>query len=228
MTAIYLIGMGITAAAFALIFARRYPGHRGWLVIGIVIGLIAMILWPVTLWVALAMWLTGFARPRSQPRRDPMVRKRIVLPLAVLGGLGSLVIFGASVDPVPPTVTEVAPPAALTSPFPTTSPTPSPSPTTTASPTTSPLPATPTRAFVPAVPTSTSTPAPTPRPQPKPVPKPQPKPQPKPKPESGDQESENSTGGSANSGTRPRTGNSGHPCRAGERDGDGDGYCGER
>lgn len=27
--------------------------------------------------------------------------------------------------------------------------------------------------------------------------------------------------------TRPRTGNSGHPCLPGERDGDGDGYCGE-
>lgn len=31
----------------------------------------------------------------------------------------------------------------------------------------------------------------------------------------------------SSSGTRPRSGNSGHPCRAGERDGDGDGYCGE-
>lgn len=29
------------------------------------------------------------------------------------------------------------------------------------------------------------------------------------------------------SGTRPRSGNSGHPCRPGERDGDNDGYCGE-
>lgn len=29
------------------------------------------------------------------------------------------------------------------------------------------------------------------------------------------------------SGTRPRSGNSGHPCGPGERDGDGDGYCGE-
>lgn len=29
------------------------------------------------------------------------------------------------------------------------------------------------------------------------------------------------------SGTKPRTGNSGHPCLPGERDGDGDGYCKE-
>ncbi|HWN27789.1 MAG TPA: hypothetical protein VNP37_12550, partial [Actinomycetospora sp.] len=28
-------------------------------------------------------------------------------------------------------------------------------------------------------------------------------------------------------GTRPRSGNSGHPCLPGERDGDNDGYCGE-
>lgn len=27
--------------------------------------------------------------------------------------------------------------------------------------------------------------------------------------------------------TRTHTGNTGHPCQAGERDGDGDGYCGE-
>lgn len=28
-------------------------------------------------------------------------------------------------------------------------------------------------------------------------------------------------------GTRPHSGNSGHPCLAGERDGDNDGFCGE-
>jgi len=32
---------------------------------------------------------------------------------------------------------------------------------------------------------------------------------------------------SSSGGTRPRSGNSGHPCLPGERDGDNDGYCGE-
>jgi len=32
---------------------------------------------------------------------------------------------------------------------------------------------------------------------------------------------------SGSGGTRPRSGNSGHPCLPGERDGDNDGYCGE-
>ncbi|MFP5020829.1 hypothetical protein [Pseudonocardia phyllosphaerae] len=35
------------------------------------------------------------------------------------------------------------------------------------------------------------------------------------------------SGSSSGGGTRPRTGHSGHPCLAGERDGDNDGYCGE-
>jgi outer membrane biosynthesis protein TonB len=220
-TAFYLVGMCMTAAAFALIFARRYPRHRGWLVAGIVIGLFAMIIWPLTVWVAIVMWLTGFARPRSQPQRNPLVRKRIALPLATLGGLGSLVVFGATVGPVPPTVAENAPPVAATSAIPTATPTPSP------------IPATPTTALLSASPTPTPTAAPSPRPQPKlrPAPKPQPKPNPQPQDESNetsDQRSPGSEEESGSSGTRPRTGNSGHPCRPGERDGDNDGYCGER
>lgn len=34
--------------------------------------------------------------------------------------------------------------------------------------------------------------------------------------------------GSSGSASKPRTGQTGHPCLPGERDGDGDGYCGER
>lgn len=49
-----------------MLFAKRYPHQPGWLALGIVIGLAAMFLWPITLWAALAMWLTGFVEP--QPR----------------------------------------------------------------------------------------------------------------------------------------------------------------
>lgn len=227
MTAFYLVGMGITAIASALLFARRYPGHRGWLAIGIGIGLVAMIVWPITLWVALAMWLTGFARPRPQPQQGLLLRKRIALPLATLGSLGSIVVIGATADPVPPTVAESAPPAAVTSAIPTPTPVPLLVPSTipTPTPTTSPSLVRSRAALVSKIPTTTTTAAPAPRPQPKPQPAPKPKPQPQ---QRSDQQSQESDEGSASSGTRPRTGNSGHPCRPGERDGDGDGYCGER
>jgi hypothetical protein len=54
-----------------------------------------------------------------------------------------------------------------------------------------------------------------------PVPEPEPRPEPEP-------QREPEVDRDDDSGTKPRTGNSGHPCRPGERDGDGDGYCGEK
>ena len=68
---ILLIGAGVTAVAFPVLFAKRYPKQRGWLALGIVIGLAAMFLWPLTLWAALAMWLTGFARAPGSEGPEP-------------------------------------------------------------------------------------------------------------------------------------------------------------
>ncbi len=68
---VLLIGAGVTAVAFPVLFAKRYPKQRGWLALGIVIGLAAMFLWPLTLWAALAMWLTGFARTPDSEEPKP-------------------------------------------------------------------------------------------------------------------------------------------------------------
>ena len=53
-------------------------------------------------------------------------------------------------------------------------------------------------------------------------PQPDPEPRPRYSPNTSDDDSGDTSSASG------RSGNSGHPCRAGERDGDGDGYCGER
>jgi hypothetical protein len=66
-----LAGAGITLIAFPVLFARRYPGRPGWVVLGAVIGLAALFVWPLTIWVALGMWLSGFAGPRRQPAQHP-------------------------------------------------------------------------------------------------------------------------------------------------------------
>jgi hypothetical protein len=99
MAAVYLIGMLITVVAFAVLFGRRYPGQLARVAVGIGVGLLAMIIWPITVWVAVAMWLTGFGRPRSQPQPRPLLRKRVALPLAALGGLVSLVVIGTTTGP---------------------------------------------------------------------------------------------------------------------------------
>jgi hypothetical protein len=203
MTAIYLIGALVTAVLYPVLFARRYPGQPRWIVIGVVVGLVAMLLWPVTLWVAVAMWLTGFTRPNSTGRR----RWRVVLPLAVLGSFVTLLGIGMIVGPTPVAASpaplaDIIPPTTVAAPATTTAPTttpPAPPPTATAT-----VPTTTTRAPA----TATPSPQPQPRPAPRPAPKPQPDPDPDPS-------------------TERRTGNTGHPCLPGERDGDNDGYCGE-
>jgi hypothetical protein len=212
MTAIFLIGAVVTANAYPVLFGRRYPGQPRWIVIGVVVGLAAMLLWPVTLWVALAMWLTGFTRRGSTGRR----RRRVVLPLAVVGSLATFLVMGAIIGPRPasplagpvavadivaPTAT-AAPTTAAVPPTTATSPTSSASvATTTMAPTTTTRP-----------PVATTTPSPEPQPNPAPHLAPKPKPDPKPDPDAD---------------TRRHTGNTGHPCLPGERDGDNDGYCGE-
>ena len=50
-----LISAVITVVAFAVLFAKRYPRQPGWLGLGIVIGIAAMFLWPITIW-ALSRW----------------------------------------------------------------------------------------------------------------------------------------------------------------------------
>lgn len=60
-----LTGAGITLIAFPLLFAKRYPRRPAWLLLGILMGLVAMFLWPLTIWVALGLWLSGFARPQA-------------------------------------------------------------------------------------------------------------------------------------------------------------------
>ncbi|MDQ4034125.1 MAG: thermonuclease family protein [Actinomycetota bacterium] len=139
---VLLIGAGVTAVTFAVLFAKRYPKRRSWLAFGIVVGLAAMFLWPFTLWAALAMWLTGFARtpgsqapgpsgtgqpapadiaahPASRAVADAHLPKKIVIPLCSLGALVTLVVIGLTVEPVP--ASETGPVAAPTTTAPPTS-----------------------------------------------------------------------------------------------------------
>jgi outer membrane biosynthesis protein TonB len=211
MTAFYLIGAALTAVLYPVLFAKRYGGRGTWVVVGVVLGLVAALLWPVALWVAVALWLTGFTRPSTGQRW----RRRVAFPLATAGSLVTLVVMGVIIGPAPPP----APPAAVADVIPTTSAVPA----TTAAPTTTPPPT----SAVPVLATTNppvttqrqvvtaTTPAPEPAPQPKPKPQPKPRPAPEPEPDRDD------------SGTKPRSGDSGHPCLPGERDGDDDGYCGE-
>jgi outer membrane biosynthesis protein TonB len=222
MTAFYWIGAALTAVLYPVLLAKRYPGQPRWVVVGVLLGLVAALLWPVTLWVALALWLTGFTRPTSGPR----ARRRVALPVATGGALATMVVMASLAGPLPTPTTPTAPAAFADVVMATTTA----APTTTVAPTTVPptstVPVVTTTPPTTAPPTTTTPPPTTARPQPvttttaapapKPRPEPKPKPKPKPKPDSGD------------SGSKPRTGNSGHLCGPGERDGDGDGYCGER
>jgi hypothetical protein len=212
MTAFYLIGAALTAVLYPVLFAKRYRGQRKWIAVGIILGLVAALLWPVTLWVAVAMLLTGFTRPRTGARR----RRRVVFPLVTGGSLATFVIIGLILGPAPAS-TANAPAAVADAVAPTTSavPTTTPAPTSastapvviTTKPSITRPPTTTTR-----LPVATTT---TPAPEPEPRRAPEPEPEPEPERHRDD------------SGTKPRTGNSGHPCGPGERDGDGDGYCGE-
>lgn len=219
MAAFYLIGAALTAVLYPVLFAKRYRGQRKWVVGGVVLGLVAALFWPLTLWVAVALFLTGFTRPRTGVRR----RRRVVFPVAAGGSLATFIIMGLILGPTPAstpsTAVAVADVAPTTSALPTTTPAPTTPPLASAAavvtPTKPPATRPPTTATRPPA-TTTRTPAPEPEPRPAPRPQPNPQPDPEPKDDRDD-----------DSGTKPRTGNSGHPCRPGERDGDGDGYCGE-
>ncbi len=223
MTVFYWIGAALTAVLYPVLLAKRYPGRPGWVVGGVLLGLAAALVWPVTLWVGVALWLTGFTRPSTGARS----RRRVALPIATGGSLATLVIIALIAGPVPaatPTTpaafADVVVPTTTAAPTTTVAPTTKPPPTstapvstTTAPPTTAPLTTTPPTTTTRPQPVTSTTAAPAPKPRPEP--KPKPKPKPKPEADSGD------------SGSRPRTGHSGHPCGPGERDGDNDGYCGE-
>ena len=71
---IFLTGAVSICVVFAVLFTKRYPKRPAWLAAGAAIGIAAMFLWPITIWVALAMWLTGFARHRIRSRDDPLDR----------------------------------------------------------------------------------------------------------------------------------------------------------
>lgn len=77
--------------------------------------------------------------------------------------------------------------------------------------------------------TTTTAPA-SPQPAPEPAPKPAPKPAPQSDPEPPEESRPKPTRTSEpdpDPPAKPRSGQSGHPCLPGERDGDNDGYCGE-
>jgi hypothetical protein len=215
MAAFYLIGAALTAVLYPVLFAKRYRGQPRWIAIGVVLGLVAALVWPLTLWVAVAMSLTGFTRPPAGVRR----RRRVVFPLAACGSLATFVIMGLIAGPAP-----AAAPGTGVAVADVVAPTTSAPPSTTTAPTTPPPGAT---AAVVATPkpsatrpptTSTRRPVVTTTRAPEPEPRPAPDPDPEPERDRDDDDS----------GTKPRSGNSGHPCTPGERDGDGDGYCGER
>lgn len=248
MTTLYWFGGCATLVLCVLLFRRRYPGRRRWLVAGVVTGLVALVVWPVALWVVLALWATGFGRSTRDGRPPVRLPKKAVIPTATVGSIATLVAMGVGAGPPTPT-SESAPLAstiAAASDVPTESTTSSPT-STTAPPST----------FVQTVPPPLVTtptpgprPAPKPRPQPKPNPQPSPNPKPRPDPDRGrepaperdpapddasgssDDPGNSADGGGDSSGaggggSRPRTGHGGHPCGPGERDGDRDGYCGE-
>ena len=181
MTAIYLVGALLTAIAVPLLFTRRYPGNRSWLWVGILAGLVGMLLWPVTLWLTLAVWFLGFAEPRQDASTATRLPRKIVLPVSAVGSLATLVAIGATAEPVAASSSE---PARLVA----SAPRPTPTlvvPSTTAT-TASTSPPTPPASTTPP-PTRVAKPSPTPGPAPrpllKPAPKPQPQPRPQPKPE---------------------------------------------
>jgi hypothetical protein len=99
MTAVYLIGACLTAVVIAVLFSRRYPGNRRWLWVGIAIGMAAMFFWPVTLWVALALWQTGFGRSRPAPLTAPRFPKKIIFPASAVGSIATLIAIGATAPP---------------------------------------------------------------------------------------------------------------------------------
>jgi hypothetical protein len=170
-TAIYLVGALLTAVAIPLLFARRYPGNRSLLWVGILAGLVGMLMWPVTLWLALAVWFLGFAEPRQDASIATRLPRKIVLPVSAVGLLATLVAFGATAEPVAASSSE---PARLV----TSAPRPTPTlvvPSTTATTASTSLTTPPASTTPP--PAQAATARPTPGPAPKPLIKPAPKPQ---------------------------------------------------
>lgn len=56
-------GWGLSAAVIALVWANSRPGRS--LLIAMLIGAVAGLLWPVTLWVAAAAWIYRRANRRA-------------------------------------------------------------------------------------------------------------------------------------------------------------------
>jgi hypothetical protein len=112
---LFLFGAVGTAVAFTALFAKRYPKQRRWLVLGMLSGVAAMFAWPLTLWAAVAMWLTGFARP--DPSADPPIKigKNVVIPLCALGAVLSLAGVASAAGPLAAPTSPTGPMAAATS-----------------------------------------------------------------------------------------------------------------
>lgn len=103
-TVFYLIGAVVTLAAFVMLFAKRYPGRSGRLGLGIAIGIAVMLLWPVAIWVASALWLTGFARPpvpEDPDLQEPPggLSRKVAIPLCAVGALITFIVIGATAGP---------------------------------------------------------------------------------------------------------------------------------
>lgn len=105
MAIFYLLGTVITLVTFAVLFAKRYPRQSGWIAIGVAIGIAMMFLWPVTIWIAIAMGLTGFGRPRTRGvacyQKSPLIfPKKVVIPLCLLGVLITIGVIRAMTESV--------------------------------------------------------------------------------------------------------------------------------
>lgn len=83
-----LLGLGATITLIILLWKRRRPGRS--IVSGVVLGLLAALLWPVTLWIAIGLWWywRGQPSPRSAQVLDAKIREaRAFAQQAELDGL---------------------------------------------------------------------------------------------------------------------------------------------
>ena len=62
-----------------------------------------MFFWPITLWVALALWQTGSGRPQlgSSNGAAGGFPKKIILPASAVGSIATLIAIGATAPPAP-------------------------------------------------------------------------------------------------------------------------------
>ena len=69
---VWICGWGLTAAIIALVWIHSRSGRS--LSVGVCLGVIAGVLWPITVWVAVGAWLyTREARRAGQAHVDPAV-----------------------------------------------------------------------------------------------------------------------------------------------------------